>query len=105
MPIALSTGYVLKVGDGSCAKLKPCGAAPQAIVTIRSRQQALVQLNQTMDYSYMDTPLSRLQNASDTVFRPHIPQENWGMPAYVAGSLVWGSPPKAVRTLLQPLII
>jgi hypothetical protein len=72
--------------------------APQAIVTIRSRQQALVQLNQTQDYSYEDTPLSQLPNANTTVFKPHIPQENWGMPAYVAGQLVWGSPPIAVCT-------
>jgi len=55
------------------------------------------QFNETMDYSYEITPLSQLHNANTSNFKPHIPQPNWGMPAYVAGRLVWGSPPIAVR--------
>ena len=49
-----------------------------------------------MDYSYEITPLSQLHNANTSNFKPHIPQPNWGMPAYVAGRLAWGSPPVAV---------
>ena len=53
-----------------------------------------------MDYSYEITPLSQLHNANTSNFKPHIPQPNWGMPAYVAGRLAWGSPPVAVRFLV-----
>ena len=70
-------------------------------MTIRPQKAALVQLNQTLDYSYETTLLTKLQNDNTSVVRPYIPQENWGMPAYVAGLLVWGSPPIAVRTQLK----
>ena len=49
-----------------------------------------------MDYSYEVTPLSQLHGTNTSNFKPHIPQPNWGMPAYVDGALAWGSPPVVV---------
>ena len=56
-----------------------------------------LQFNETMDYSYEITPLSQLHGTNTSNFKPHIPQPNWGMPAYVNKVLAWGSPPVAVR--------
>ena len=61
------------------------------------RHHSPLQFNETMDYSYEITPLSQLHDAANTSnFKPHIPQPNWGMPAYVDGVLAWGSPPVSV---------
>ena len=45
--------------------------AAQVLVIIESRQLALVQMNQTIDYSFIDTPVSQLRaNMSQVAPRP-----------------------------------
>lgn len=69
----------------------------QLLVSIQSKQQlALIQLNQTEDYSFLNASISRLNDANSPIV-PRIPESNARLPAYVNNQLVWGSPPMTVR--------
>lgn len=50
--------------------------AAQVLVIIESRQLALVQMNQTIDYSFIDTPVSQLRANMSQV----IPSPSQGAP-------------------------
>ncbi|KAJ9516605.1 hypothetical protein QJQ45_015226 [Haematococcus lacustris] len=75
----------------------------QAIVSIET-QRYMSSLDVNLDYSYLDTPR---RNAPDVEVQqnskvvPRSPLPNPRLPAYVAGLLAWGSPPRAGAS--QPL--